>query len=143
MLFETFTSVRELLKTIPELKATQWYNAQYDGVIYVSPIAFVEFPERIPLNRIAGTACRADTALRIHIVSAVAAGQDNSIPDNVIQEHENIAEQILEIMNGKQIRMKQSRTTSLIPGGWQHYHKYKGFLITFIDFSASAILEQG
>lgn len=141
MLYETFTSVRELLKAIPELKSVQWYNAQYEGTIYVSPIAFVEFPERIPLEQVAGTISKADASLRIHIASAIAAGQDSSIPDNVIQAHEAIAERTLAILNGQQVRMKQSRTTSLIPCGWQHYHKYKGFLITFVDFRTSAILE--
>lgn len=141
MLYETFTSVRESLKDIPQLRAVQWYNAQYDGTIYVSPVAFVEFPERIPLDRIAGTASKADIALRIHIASAVAAGQDSSIPDTVILDHEAIAERVLDTLNGKQVRMRQSRTTSLVPCGWQHYHKYRGFLITFVDFRASAILE--
>ena len=141
MLYETFTSVRELLKAIPQLKAVQWYNAQYEGTIYVSPVAFVEFPERIPLGQIAGTASRADATLRIHIASAVAAGQDSSIPDTIIQDHEAIAEKVLDTLNGQQIRMRQSRTTSLVPCGWQHYHKYRGFLITFVDFRTSAILE--
>lgn len=141
MLYETFDSVREQLKTVQGLKAIQWYNAQYEGTIYVSPIAYVEFPERIPLDQIAGTVCKANAALRIHIASAVVAGQDSSISDDIIQEHEIIAEQVLDTLNGKQLRMRQSKTTSLVPSGWQHYHKYKGFLITFVDFTTSAILE--
>lgn len=141
MLYETFNSVREQLKTVQGLKAIQWYNAQYDGTIYVSPIAYVEFPERIPLDRIAGTAFKANAALRIHIASAVVSGQDSTIPDDIIQEHEAIAEQVLDALNGKQLRMRQSKTTGLVPSGWQHYHKYKGFLITFVDFTTSAILE--
>lgn len=141
MLYETFTSIREELKTISDLKAIQWYNAQYDGTIYVSPIAYVEFPERIPLDQIARTACKANAALRIHIASAVVSGQDSSISDDIIQEHEAIAEQVLDTLNRKQLRMRQSKTTSLVPSGWQHYHKYKGFLITFVDFTTSAILE--
>lgn len=141
MLYETFTSVRELLKDIPELKSVQWYNAQYEGTIYVSPVAFVEFPERIPMDQVAGTTFKADAALRIHIASAVAAGQDSTIPDNIIQAHEAIAEKTLAILNGQQVCMRDSRTTSLIPCGWQHYHKYRGFLITFVDFKTSAILE--
>lgn len=141
MLYETFASVRKLLKSIPEIKSVQWYNAQYDGTIYVSPIAFVEFPDRIPLDQVAGSVYRAKTALRIHIVSAIASGQDNSINDDVIQVHESIAQQALDTLNGKQVRMRENRTTSLIPSGWQHYHKYRGFLITFIDFTTSVILE--
>ena len=37
--------------------------------------------------------------------------------------------------------MKNDRTTSLIPTGWQHYHKYKGWMVTFVDFKGLAILE--
>ncbi len=70
MLYETFDSVRTKLSGITALKSVQWYNAQYEGTIYVSPVAFVEFPERIPLEQVAGTANRADFALRIHIASA-------------------------------------------------------------------------
>lgn len=141
MLYETFDSVRTLLSGITALKSTQWYNAQYEGTIYVSPVAFIEFPDRIPLDPIAGTTCRADFALRIHIVSAVTASQDSSIPDNLIKEHERIAEQAMILLQGKQLRMKESRTTSLTPSGWQHYHKYKGWMVTFVDFKATTILE--
>lgn len=141
MLYETFASVRTLLSGIPALKSVQWYNAQYEGTIYVSPVAFVEFPDRIPFDPIAGTTCRADFALRIHIVSAVTASQDSSIPDNLILEHEAIAEQAMKLLQGKQVRMQTSRTTSLTPAGWQHYHKYKGWMVTFVDFKATAILE--
>ncbi|RHO73411.1 hypothetical protein DW083_06075 [Parabacteroides sp. AF48-14] len=141
MLYETFDSVRELLKAIPQLKTVQWYNAQYDGIIYVSPVAFVEFPERIPLDQVAGSVSRADFALRIHIVSACTAAQDGSISDNVIQDHEAIASQVQDILQGKQIRMAGSTSTSLVPSGWQHYHKYKGWMVTFVDFKGMAILD--
>lgn len=141
MLYSTFDSVRTLLSGITELKSIQWYNAQYDGTIYVSPVAFVEFPERIPLEQVAGTTSRADFALRIHIVSAVTAGQDSSIPDQVIRDHETIAGQVYDFLTGKQVTMKDCRTTSLVPTGWQHYHKYKGWMVTFVDFKGMAILE--
>lgn len=141
MLYETFDSVRTLLSGIPALKSVQWYNAQYEGTIYVSPVAFVEFPDLIPLQPIAGTVSRADFALRIHLVSAVTASQDSSIPDSLIREHEALAEQAMTLLQGKQVRMKESRTTSLVPCGWQHYHKYKGWMVTFVDFKAAAVLE--
>lgn len=141
MLYETFDSVRELLKAIPQLKTVQWYNAQYEGVIYVSPVAFVEFPERIPLDQVAGSVSRADFVLRIHIVSACTAAQDGSISDNVIQDHEAIAGQVQDILQGKQIRMAGSTSTCLVPSGWQHYHKYKGWMVTFVDFKGMAILD--
>lgn len=141
MLYETFDAVRTLLSGIPALKSVQWYNAQYEGTIYVSPIAFVEFPERIPFQPVAGDVTRADFALRIHIVSVVTAGQDSSIPDQIIRDHEAIAEQVYNNLLGKQITMKNSRTTGLVPTGWQHYHKYKGWMVTFVDFKAMSILE--
>lgn len=142
MLYETFDSIRTLLSIgSPSLRSIQWYNAQYEGTIYVSPVAFIEFPDRIPLDRLVGTASRADLALRIHIVSACTASQDSSIPDNLIQEHEAIAGQVLTALRGKQIQMSDTRTTSLVQTGWQHWHKYKGWMVTFVEFSASAMLE--
>lgn len=141
MLYETFDSVRTLLSGITDLKSVQWYNAQYEGTIYVTPVAFVEFPERIPLAPVAGAANRADFALRIHIASAVTAQQDSSIPDQIIQDHEAIAQQVYDNLLGKQIVMKGDRTTSLVPTGWQHYHKYKGWMVTFVNFKGTAILE--
>lgn len=141
MLYETFDSVRTLLRAVPELKTVQWYNAQYEGVIYVSPVAFVEFPEHIPLDQVAGLVSRADFALRLHIVSACTAAQDGSIADNIIQEHEAIAAQVMDILQGKQVRMRASTSTRLMPSGWQHYHKYKGWMVTFVDFKAAAILD--
>lgn len=142
MLYETFDSVRTLLSAgSPSLRSIQWYNAQYEGTIYVSPVAFIEFPDRIPFEQIAGTTSRANFALRIHIVSVCTASQDGSIPDNLILEHEVIAGQVLTALHGKQIRMQDNCTTSLVHTGWQHWHKYKGWMVTFVEFKAAAILD--
>jgi len=139
MLYETFTTIREHMKQITEIKAVQWYNAQYDGVIYTTPVVFIEFPSRIPLEQIAGKSFRANFAVRIHIVSASQALQDNSIPDETISGHEAIAGKVLEVLQGEQLPMGAGCSTSLVPCGWQHYHAYRGFMVTFVEFEASAM----
>lgn len=139
MLYESFKEVRKLFaNNIPEIITTQWFNAQYEATIYASPVCFVEFPNRIPLEQITGSNFRGDFAMRIHIVSAAQGKQDNSIDDSIIAEHEAIAERAIEVLQGKQIYMGKGNTTRLIPSGWQHYHNYRGFLVTFLEFTATA-----
>lgn len=139
MLYESFKALRGHIETITEIQAIQWYNAQYEGVIYASPVVFVEFPSRIPLEQVTGGNFRANFAVRIHIVSASQAIQDNSIMDETIMGHEAIAEKVLKILQGKQLPMGAGRSTSLVPCGWQHYHAYRGFMVTFVEFEASAM----
>jgi hypothetical protein len=138
MLYETFKALGRLIGTVTEIQAVQWYNAQYEGIIYATPVVFIEFPNRIPLEQTAGAASRANFAVRIHIVSASQAMQDNSIPDDVIADHEAIAEKVLGVLQGRQIPVGTGLSTSLMPCGWQHYHAYRGFMVTFVEFEASA-----
>lgn len=138
MLYESFKEIRKLIENnLPEIKTTQWFNSQYDGTIYTTPVCFVEFPGRIPLEQVAGSEFRGEFGVRLHIVSGTRAGQDGSIIDDVIAEHERIAESALKLLEGRQIYMGKGQTTSLLPSGWQHYHGHKGFLITFVEFKGT------
>lgn len=139
MLYESFKALSGHIGTITEVQAVQWYNAQYEGVIYTTPVVFVEFAGRMPLEQVAGLDFKANFAVRIHIVSASQALQDNSISDETISDHETIAEKVLGILQGKQLPMGTGRSTSLVPCGWQHYHAYRGFMVTFVEFEASVM----
>lgn len=139
MLYESFKALRGHIEKITEVQGVQWYNAQYEGVIYATPVVFVEFPSRMPLEQVAGLNFRANFAVRIHIVSSSQALQDNSISDETIADHEAIAEKVFKVLNGKQLPMGGGRSTSLVPCGWQHYHAYRGFMVTFVEFEASAM----
>jgi hypothetical protein len=139
MLYQSFKALRGLIETIADVQAVQWYNAQYEGTIYATPVVFIEFPNRMPLQQIAGPSLRGDFAVRVHIVCASQALQDNSISDETIATHEAIAENVLSVLQGKQLPMGAGQTTSLTPRGWQHHHAYRGFMVTFVDFEAAAM----
>lgn len=135
MLLNTFKDIREKLSSIEEVKQIQWFNANYDGIIHTSPVIFVEFPEKLPFNQFTKLSDRVLLTLRIHIASAVVPGADNSIPDVLIAQHEAIAWAAVQRLKGAFIQFGDVMTEPLKFDSYEHYHKYKGWMITFLEFS--------
>lgn len=140
MLLNTFKDIREKLSSIEEVKQIQWFNAQYDGIIHTSPVIFVEFPQKLPFDQFTKLSDRVLLTIRIHIVSAVVPGADNSIPDELIAQHEAIAQAAHQRLNGVFLNFRDVMTEPLKFGSYEHYHKYKGWMITFLEFSTKVLV---
>jgi len=139
MLYKTFKDIRTKLTPIPGIKAVQWFNAQYDGIIHTQPIVFIEFPDMLKIEKLTKTDRRTPIVIRIHLVSAAVADAGNSIPDEVIEAHENLGHLVIEKLENIPIVFQAGFTRELEHTGWQHYQKYKGWMITFIEFTTRAI----
>lgn len=135
MFYPIYNDIEKLLKdNIAAAKDVQWYNAQYDGTIAATPILFVEFPEPYAPEKMSIDLDKGTIRVRIHVVSKVLTDQTTRIPNKAIQDHEAIAIQVKNLLQNKR------------PGGditllkfklWQHWHRWQGFMITFVEFEGS------
>ena len=131
MFYDIYKSIQTALASVASLKATQWFNMQYDGTIAISPVAFVEFPDDNPVDHASKEASRLPYRVRIHVVSKVVSGQDGQVPDLAIQQNENLAVSIKDALSGISI----SGGTPLKYVSWKHWQRMNGFMITFVDFT--------
>ena len=139
MLYNTFKDIKDKLATIAGIKAIQWFNAQYDGIIHTQPVIFIEFPDKLNFEKLTKTDRKAQIVIRIHLVSSAVADAGNCIPDDIIEAHENLGHLVIEKLENVPVAFQAGFTRELEHTGWQHYHKYKGWMITFIEFTTRAV----
>ena len=132
MFYNIFKSIQTALKTVAGLKATQWFNMQYEATIAQSPVAFVEFPEDNPTDHASKDVTRLPFRVRIHVVTKVIAGQDGQVPDIAIQQNETLALAIKTALK----TLKPAGCTPLRFSGLKTWQRMNGFMITFVDFTA-------
>lgn len=140
MLLNTFKDIRAKLSTISEIKAVQWFNAQYDGIIHIQPVIFVEFPEKLQFEKLTKTERKTPITIRLHLVSSAIADAGNNIADETIEKHESIGHDIVNALENIPVAFLDGQTRYLEFSAWQHYQKYKGWMITFIEFTTRAII---
>lgn len=114
------------------LQDIQWFNNQYEGVVHISPVVFVEFsPLSItPLTKQNSTT---EIDIRLHVVTEMMNESDNDVSDADIISHEELAEKVADAVEGNKLTFGQGTTRPLQVTGWTHYHKYQGFMVTLID----------
>ena len=134
MLFNFYKDIRAKLQPIPDLKAIDWFNNQYEGVIAVAPVIFIEFPKELKFDQASFDHRETTLIIRLHVVSAAVANQDGSIKDDVIQEHEAIAERAIKLVEAARITGVDGEMSRLIFTGYSHYHRHKGWMVTLLDF---------
>jgi hypothetical protein len=144
MLFPIYTAVKNQLTTSDvdaKLKGIEWYNVQYEGVITNAPRVFIEFPDALKFDEISKDARRSPLRIRLHVVTQAIAGTDGAIPDTTAEEHEAIAKLVEGWIDTFIPQENGSNLTSMLRlTGWQHFHKYKGWMVTFLEFTARMTL---
>lgn len=115
-----------------ELQDIQWFNNQYEGTILVAPVLFIEFAPLV-INRQTKQAATTDISIRLHVVSRVVGDSDGDIPDTDVFRHESLAHRILSLLEDKPLSFLEEDTRPLRLAGWEHHHKYKGWMVTLID----------
>ena len=147
MLNPIYKAIKQQLITADEdltLKGIEWYNVQYESTIASTPRIFVEFPEPLVIDQISKDARRTPVKIRLHVVTQALTGTDGTIPDSLVDTHEEIATWAKDAIDhfipppstGSGINpCKQMNLT-----GWQHWHKYKGWMVTFVEFEAKKML---
>lgn len=147
MLNPIYKAIKQQLITADEeliLKGVEWYNVQYESTIASTPRIFVEFPEPLAIDAISKDTKRTQVKIRLHVVTQALTGTDGTIPDTVVDAHEEIAIWAKDAIN----HFTPAPSTGLgsVPcktinfTGWQHWHKYKGWMVTFVEFEAKKTL---
>ena len=132
MFYNIYKSIQLALSAVSGLKATQWFNMQYEATIAQSPVAFVEFPEDNPTDHASKDVTRLPFRVRIHVVTKVIAGQDGQVPDIAISQNENLALSVRVTL----WHLKANGCTPLQFAGLKTWQRMNGFMITFVDFTA-------
>lgn len=138
MLYKFFSAIKtRLIADMPELTGgVEWFNNQYDAIIPVTPLCFVEFPLPIEPGQVDKDMTRATITARLHVASKVITQVENTVPDQAVIEHEAIAVKARDIVRNEQFTDSNGVpiTTRMRWVKWQHYHNYRGWMVTTIDF---------
>jgi hypothetical protein len=115
----------------------EWYNVQYEETMINESGLFVEFPEPLKFDAVSKDMRRAPVKIRIHIYSKAIRTTDG-IPDALVQAHEALADQVQNLLDG--FTPANSSCGRLTFNGWQHWHRWKGWMVTFVEFEAKKVL---
>lgn len=139
MLKEIYTAVKtKILASGTSALDVQWFNMQYDATISTDNILLIEFPDPLQFPQTDNQQKRSDVRIRVHVVHRVISIQDGSIPDEQVTAHETLAEAIRTALD--RFRPADSSCLTLQFLQWQHWHRQRGMMITFVDFRATKIL---
>lgn len=134
MLREIYMQIKQLANTVPGVQDVTWYNQQYEGVIHVEPGVFIEFPDPIVPDPVSKTNKMAPLRIRVHVFSSILSEADGSVPDGQVEDHDNLAENVLNVLDGITLVKDEKELKVLKMISWQHYHKWSGWMVTFIEF---------
>lgn len=117
------------------VKDIAWFNNQYEGIIHTTPLILIDF-KPLAFTKATKEARRTPIGISLHVVSEVISASDKDVEDAQTIEHEDIAGRLIETVDGKQIDFNGEYliTQPLNMTGYTHYHNYKGFMVTIIDF---------
>lgn len=135
MLNEIYTAIKDQASGL-ELN-TQVYNSQYEGVMTHDNGLFVEFPEELKFDPASKDMRRAPVKIRVHYYSKAMATNDG-IPDSSFINHEAIAETVENLLDGWTPANNSCKRLTFT--GWRHWHRWRGWMVTFIEFDAKKIL---
>jgi hypothetical protein len=144
MLYDIYSAVKIQLNTADtegELKGIEWYNVQYEGSIPNTPRVFIEFPDRLPFDQVTKQTRRAPLKIRCHVVTQALVATHGEIPDALAQEHEDTVYLVLDALDKFTPDKAGIKLTSPLQfSGWEHFHKHKGWMVTFVEFDCKKIL---
>lgn len=123
------------------LKGIEWYNVQYESTIASTPRIFVEFPNPLVFDRVSKDMKRTAFKVRLHVVTQALSGTDGAIPDTMVDAHETAANFALNTLKRFVPQAAgEDLTTPFDFTLWQHWHKYRGWMVTFVEFDAKKVL---
>lgn len=155
MLNDIYQAVKAQLQTITGTYPVEWFNAQYEAVMIHEAGFFVEFPEALLFDQLSKDARRTPVKIRVHVYSKVV-GTHDGITDADVEAHEAIALDALDTLDKTEL-IKTTSTPAPIEGdppiittellstrlqfrGWQHWHKWRGWMVTYVDFDCKKML---
>lgn len=131
MLYSIYTAIKTKLATLN--LPIEWYNVQYEETMINESGIFVEFPEPLKFDQNTSDARRAEVKIRVHIYSKALRTTDG-IPDLIVDSHEGIAEDVREALDFW--KPTGADCSPFKFSGWQHWHRWKGWMVTYVEFNA-------
>ena len=134
MLYEIYAAIKTQLNGVATNENTQWFNMQYDGVMHYANGCFIEFPDALQFDDISKSTKQAPLKIRVHVYSKVISTHDG-VEDTSAQAHETFAEAVKTALDKFTPESEGSALSTLMHfRGWQHWHKWKGWMVTYVDF---------
>lgn len=140
MYYQIYNQIKQHLKGLQTPIDVQWFNAQYEGTIYKTPVIFVEFPDRLDIEQAVKSSSRASLMVRLHLVTQAITSTDGTVTDATVIEHEKQSTMVADCLQSLSITFNANPARPLSLSGWQHYQKWKGWMVTFIEFSTKVQL---
>lgn len=109
----------------------QWFNSQYDGVIHMAPVIFIEFSP-LDISPATKQTNSTDINIRLHVVTEVMDESDGDVRDGDVLNHEELAEGVLNAVEGWRFDFNGHDTRPLQAVSWEHHHRYNGFMVTLV-----------
>lgn len=142
MLNDIYKNIKGQLSTISTSENCQWYNVQYEESGWPFSVGFfVEFLEPLQFDDISKMKRRSTVKIRVHVYTQSILKKADGISDQEVENHEAVALQVSDILDGHIPTLKDEELcTKLIFRGWQHWHRYRGWMINFVDFECKKLL---
>jgi hypothetical protein len=136
MLYQYYKAIKSFVEPLSGVNSVEWFNNQYAGTIFNDKAVWVEFPQPVVIDDLTKDMERAMVKVRLHVVSRVLQKTDSAIPDAEIIIHEALSQSVLTVLRAQQLTNDSGTaiTTKLRWAGWQHWHKYEGLMVTWIEF---------
>ncbi|RKE02320.1 hypothetical protein [Marinifilum flexuosum] len=142
MLNNIYKDIKGQLNTISAGEDCQWYNVQYEEAGWPFRVGFfIEFPDKLQFDDISKMKRRAPVRIRVHVYTQNILKNGEGIPDAEVDAHEAVASEVQDMLDQHiPQREGENLTDKLILRGWQHWHRYKGWMITMLDFECKKLL---
>ncbi len=139
MLYDTYVLLKKRLQELN--KPTEWYNVQYEETMINDAGFFFEFPDELKFENVSKEMRRAPIKIRLHVYSKALRTTDG-IPDAAVVAHEALALQALALLDGFTPATDDGKTLTsrLLFTGWRHWHRWRGWMVTFVEFEAKKVL---
>ena len=91
-----YKAIRQRLTAVSGLKLITYWNEQdTEGTIHTVPAVYIEFPEPAEMETLGyDDYQQADMRVRVHLYTKLLSLKDGSVPDALMEAHENLAQQV-------------------------------------------------
>jgi len=131
MFYTIYSAIKtQLASLVAEGYPVEWFNNQYEGTMRNPQGFYIEFPDPVPVLPLSKEAQRKTVKVRLHFYTQLIQ-TDDGIPDASVSLHEETVTNAVELINGCKPVATGNR---MLTTSWQHYHRWRGWLVTMVDF---------
>lgn len=129
---EVFKHIKAQLQTITELKLITWWNGQQpDNIIHTTPAVFIEFPNPLDTQHLAGNDEQmAELQINVLLASKLLTNNAGEINTDWVATHELLADRIYMALEGTSFKAPSVHINSLMRTGEELNMTSPGMAIT-------------